>query len=222
MRWAWVILLASFGTFFVNYSIRIGAYSVLLPEMVQDLGINMTQAGMVRAAYFFTYILFAPLIGWLTDRIGARLVISFSCVFLGGGAFLMGQTTSLFTAILFHGVIGIGSAAMWTPILTLIQKWFGDMRRGLALGILSPSWALGYGLMGVVLPLIVKTYTLRTGWILLGISGLVLVVMNALFLRSDAKEIGLFPWGDTSESLQAHSLPHSSFRYRDILQGSHF
>jgi hypothetical protein len=49
IHWGWVVLGTSFITLFINYSIRIGAYSVLLPKMIQDLGINMTQAGMIRA-----------------------------------------------------------------------------------------------------------------------------------------------------------------------------
>ena len=76
VHWAWIVLGSCFITFFVNYSIRIGAYSVLLPEMIKDLGINMTQAGMIRSAYFLTYIFFSPFMGWLTDHIGGRFIIS--------------------------------------------------------------------------------------------------------------------------------------------------
>src|SRR4030042_5881358 len=91
IHWAWVVFGSSFATLFITYSIRIGAYSVLLPEMIKDLGINMTQAGLIRAAYIFAYILFSPLTGWLSDRIGGRFVISFFCLFLGLGAFMMGR-----------------------------------------------------------------------------------------------------------------------------------
>ncbi len=222
VHWGWVILGSSFITLFITYGIRIGAYSVLLPKMIQDLGINMTQAGVIRAAYFFAYILFSPLMGWLTDRIGGRFVISFFCLFLGIGTFLMGLASSLITAILFHGIVGMGAAAMWTPIVALIQKWFGSARRGLALGILSPSYALGFGLMGVILPLIVKAYSWRMGWALLGISGLVLVVVNALLLRSDPKEMGLLPWGETSQSIQSSLPPTPSFNFWDVFRERHF
>jgi sugar phosphate permease len=217
-----VVLGSSFATLFINYSIRIGAYSVLLPKMIQDLGINMTQAGVIRAAYFFAYILFSPMMGWLTDRIGGRFVISFFCLFLGTGTFLMGQASSLFTAILFYGIVGMGAAAMWTPIVALIQKWFGSARRGLSLGILSPSYALGFGLMGVILPLIAKTHSWRMGWVLLGISAFIMVVTNAFLLKSDPKEMGLLPWGETSNSIQPSPIPHSSFHYREVLRESHF
>jgi sugar phosphate permease len=190
--------------------------------MIRDLGINMTQAGLIRAAYIFAYILFSPLTGWLSDRIGGRFVISFFCLFLGIGAFLMGRASSLFSAILFHGITGAGAAAMWTPIVMLIQRWFGTTRRGLVLGILSPSYALGFGLMGLLLPLVVKAYSWRMGWFLLGISGLVLVAVNALLLRNDPKEIGLLPWGESSKSIPSSHPSPLSFSYREVLRGSHF
>jgi len=222
IHWGWVVLGSGFATLFVSYSIRIGAYSILLPKMIEDIGINMTQAGMIRASYIFTYVLFAPLMGWLTDRIGGRLVISFFCLFLGIGTFLMGQASSLFTAILFHGMVGVGASAMWVPIVALIQKWFGATRRGLALGILSPSYSLGFGLMGVVLPIIVNHYSWRMGWRLLGISGLLLIVMNFLLLRNDPKEMGLLPWGEKTKWVPSSLPPQTSFNYRDIFKELQF
>jgi sugar phosphate permease len=218
IHWGWVVLGTSFITLFINYSIRIGAYSVLLPKMIQDLGINMTQAGMIRAGYFLTYILFSPLTGWLTDRIGGRFVISFFCLFLGIGTLLMGQASSLITAILFHGIVGIGAAAVWTPVSALIQKWFGAAKRGLALGILSPSYALGFGLMGIILPTIVKNYSWRMGWYLLGASGLLLIAINFLFLRDDPEKLGLLPWGETAKSIPSLPPSKTTFNYWDIIK----
>jgi MFS family permease len=218
IHWGWVILGTSFITLFVNYSIRIGAYSVLLPKMIQDLGINMTQAGMIRAGYFLTYILFSPLTGWLMDRIGGRFVVSFFCLFLGVGTLLMGQAVNLTTAIFYHGIVGIGAAAVWTPISALVQKWFGGNKRGLALGILSPSYALGFGLMGIILPTIVKNYSWRMGWTLLGVSGLILIAINFLLLRDDPEKLGLLPWGETSSSISSPPLSKTSFNYWDIIR----
>ncbi len=218
IHWGWVVLGSSFITLFINYSIRIGAYSVLLPKMIQDLGINMTQAGLIRAGYFLTYILFSPLTGWLMDRVGGRFVISFFCLFLGIGTLLMGQASSLITAILFHGIVGIGAAAVWTPVSALIQKWFGATKRGLALGILSPSYALGFGLMGIILPTIVKNYSWRMGWYLLGASGLLLIAINFLFLRDDPEKLGLLPWGETAKSIPSPPPSKTTFNYWDIIK----
>jgi MFS family permease len=107
-----MVVTASFFTLFVNYSIRIGGYSVLLPKMVQDLSLSMTQAGFIRAAYFLTYVFFSPLMGWLTDRFGGRFVISFFCLFLGTGTFLLGKASNPMSAVLFNAIAGIGAAAI--------------------------------------------------------------------------------------------------------------
>lgn len=193
IHWGWVVLGTSFITLFITYSIRIGAYSVLLPEMIKDLHMTKAQAGLIKSAFAIAYLIFSPLTGWLTDHIGGRKVISFFCLFLGGGAFLMGIAENLTTASIFYGIVGIGAAAMWVPNLTLIQGWFGVRKRGLALGILSPSYGIGLGLMGLVLPLIVSKYNWRSGWFILGIAGLALILLNGLLLSDRPEKKVLLP-----------------------------
>ena len=195
IHWGWVVLGASFITLFINYSIRIGAYPILLPEMIKDLHMSKTQAGIIKSAFSITYLLFAPLMGWLTDRIGGRRVISFFCLLLGGGAFLMGEAETFTTASIFFSIVGIGSAAMWVPAAALIQRWFGVRKRGLALGILNASAGAGFGMMGLILPTIVMRNSWRYGWFSLGIAGMILLLLNWLLLRDKPEEIGLSPWG---------------------------
>lgn len=182
-HWAWVVLASSFITLFINYSIRIGAYSVLLPLMIEDLQINLTQAGLILTAYFFAYVLFSPLMGWLTDRFGGRWVICLFYLFLGTGTFLMGMASHLHTALLSYGRVEMGGAALWTPTVTLIQKWFETTRRGMALGILSPSYAIGLGCMGMILPWMIAYRSWRTARFLLGLSGWGLLILNGERLK---------------------------------------
>lgn len=202
IHWAWSIFAVSFLTLFVNYSIRDGTYSVLLPEMIRDLQMMKAQAGMIKSAFSLTYLLFSPIMGWLTDRIGGRKVISFFCLFLGGGAFLMGKANSFPSAAFFHCLIGIGAAAIWVPIAALIQNWFASRKRGLVLGILSVSSGIGFGLMGLILPVIVLEYHWRVGWSILGLFGFSLVFINGLLLRDQPEKMGLLPWGELDKSNQ--------------------
>ncbi len=192
----WIILTVGFITLLVAYGIRIGAYSVLLPEMIRDLHLTKAEAGMIKSAFGISYLIFSPLMGLLTDLIGARKVISFFCLFLGGGSFLMGYAESFIASSLFFFIVGLGASATWVPITTLIQRWFGEKKRGLALGILSPSYGIGFGMMGLILPLIVSRYSWRMGWQLLGILGLGLIVLNGFLMRDDPKIIGIYPWGE--------------------------
>lgn len=203
VHWAWVVLGSGFATLFITYSIRIGAYSVLLPEMIRDFQMTKAQAGMIKSAFSLTYLVFAPLMGGLTDRIGGRKVISFFCLFLGGGTFLMSRADGLTLSVIFYGIVGIGAAATWVPIVTLTQDWFGEKKRGLALGIVSSSYGIGFGFMGLILPLLVLQYHWRLGWSILGISGLLLTLINGMFLRDRPEKMGLSPWGELNEPIKS-------------------
>lgn len=60
------------------------------------------------------------------------------------------------------------------------------------------------------------------GWTLLGISGLVLIVMNLFLLRNDPKEMGLLPWGETTGSVSSSLPPNVPFNYWGIFQKAPF
>jgi len=196
IHWAWVILAISFANLFVNYSVRLG-YGVVLPEMIQSLGLTRTAGGSIYNAYLFTYILLTPLTGLLTDRFGARPVISACGIILSLGVLLMGTTRTLWTACLFYAVVGIGATGMWAPVITVVQRWFDSRRRGLALGIMSTGYGFGFAAMGAVFPWIVRHFDWRYAWYILGFAALAMVVVNSVLLRSDPESAGFHPWGRT-------------------------
>jgi sugar phosphate permease len=193
-HWAWVILGICFADLFINYSVRLG-YGIVLPEMIRTLGFSRTNAGTIFNAYLFVYITIAPLSGYLTDRLGARRVITACLLILGVGVLLMGTVQNLRTACLFFAITGLGATGLWAPVLTLAQRWFAHHRRGFALGIMSTGYGLGFATMGVVFPLIVERFNWRYAWFFLGAGALVMVLANAVFLRSDPENIGRQPWG---------------------------
>ncbi|MCU0590931.1 MAG: MFS transporter [Desulfobacterales bacterium] len=194
---AWVILGVCFIDLFINYAVRLG-YGVILPEMIQSLGFSRTQSGSIYNSYLLTYIAVAPFTGYLTDRVGARRVISACILIVGVGAALMGAVQNLLQACLFFGIAGLGSTGIWVPIITLIQRWFALPRKGMALGILSTGYGVGFAAMGVSFPWILSNFDWRFAWYVLGALGLLMVIPNALLLVSDPAERGLPAWGQNS------------------------
>jgi sugar phosphate permease len=158
--------------------------------------------------------------GWLTDRVGGRKVISFFCLFLGGGAFFMGKAQSLFGAATSYGIVGIGSAAMWVPSATLIQKWFGTKKRGFALGILNASSGMGFGVMGLLLPAIAINCSWRFGWSVLGIVALTLFIVNGLLLRDQPENMGLLPYGEKIKGTRDNSFTSKTVNRLKIFKQS--
>ncbi len=194
-HWAWVILAICFVDLFVNYSVRLG-YGVVLPEMILNLDFGRAAGGSIYNAYLFTYILVTPFTGYLTDRLGARRVITICLSILGIAVIFMGTADSLWSACLYFGLAGLGATGLWAPIITLVQRWFAFHRRGFALGILSSGFGLGFATIGAVFPWIVKHFDWRYAWFSLGAMAVGMVAINAVFLRSDPVVAGVRPWGE--------------------------
>jgi sugar phosphate permease len=189
-----MILGICFVNLFINYSVRLG-YGVVLPEMIRTLGFGRAAGGTVFNSYFFVYICIAPFAGYLTDRFGARRVITICLLILGTGVILMGTVKTLWMACFFFAITGLGATGLWAPVLTLLQRWFTHHRRGFAIGIMSTGYGLGFATMGAVFPWIVGRFSWRYAWFFLGAGALIMVVVNGFLLRSDPESAGLKPWG---------------------------
>lgn len=208
-HWAWVILGICFVDLFINYSVRLG-YGVILPEMIRTFGFGRAAGGSIYNSYLLTYIAVAPFAGHMTDRLGARRVITICLMILGFAVLLMGTVDTLWQACLFFGFAGLGASGLWAPVITLVQRWFAFHRRGLALGILSTGYGLGFAVMGVAFPWMVEHFSWRQAWVSLGGLALVMVAVNGIFLRSDPAGENLRPWGDTEDAEPRGNGPTST------------
>ncbi|MDD2673013.1 MAG: MFS transporter [Syntrophales bacterium] len=201
---AWIILIICFLDIFINFSIRLG-YGLSLPEMIREIGFSRSAAATIYNSYLLVYVAATPFAGYITDRFGARWVITSCAALLGAGTLLMGTVHDFGAACLFYALAGLGASGIWTPALTLIQRWFSPRRRGLALGILSAGYGLGFAMMGAVFPWIVENANWRYSWYALGSAALGMIILNGLILRSDPAETGRRPWGEESDPEQAFS-----------------
>ncbi len=220
IHWAWFILTAAFVTVFTAYSIRL-SYGILLPEMIGSLQITKAEAGLIASSFYLTYTLFSPLLGFLVDRVDNRKLLVLFCLILAAGTFLMGKPQSLLQACLFFAIVGVGSAAMWTPVTTLVQRWFGVKRRGAVLGVLSIGFAIGYGTMGLILPPLVARYDWRTCWFFLSGLAFALVPLNGILLKTRPEDMNLKPWGSEPDLVgegPSSKPTGGGTPYRDLLR----
>jgi len=219
LHWGWLILASCFLTVFTYFSIRM-SYSILMPEMILSLGISKTRAAIIASSFFVIYTALAPFMGYWVDRVNARRLIPFFNLIHGAGTLGMGMASSFIEACLFFAVAGGGSAAMYVPVMTLAQRWFGPRYRGMALGILSMSWTLGYALMGLILPPLVERFQWRTCWFLLSILAFGMAPLNYGLIRSRPQELGLRPWGETPSEKERRdsSDPGRRLHYKEILR----
>jgi MFS family permease len=177
------VLVACFFTVLAAFSIRY-SYGTLLPEMLPALSITKAEAGIIYSSYFIAYTVLSPILGIMSDRFDMRIILAVFMAVMGIGTFLMQYPTSMIQASLFFTIAGIGCSACWAPVVTLAQRWISAKRRGLGLSLIDAGSSLGIIVAGTLIPLVVASSGWQKGWMVLGVMGLLLSLVNYVFIRS--------------------------------------
>jgi OFA family oxalate/formate antiporter-like MFS transporter len=177
------VIVAGFSTVFVAFGVRY-SYGLLLPEMISDLAISKTGAGVIYSSYFLAYTVCSPLLGLLADRFDARAILTVFVAILGTGAYLMSLSTTVVQASFFFALAGIGHSACWVPVVTVVLRWVSEKRRGIVLSIVDLGSATSIAFWSAVIPLIIEAYRWRTVWVSLGLAAFLAAGMNFFLIRS--------------------------------------
>jgi multidrug resistance protein len=124
------------------------------PLVQKEFHANDAQMGLLTSAFFFTYMIAAPLTGWLGDRFPRRPLIVAGTL-LWSIATLFTATVHSYDTLLFrHAIVGIGEATFSIYAPALLADFYPEIDRNRVLSIfyvtIPVGAALGY-LMGGVL-----------------------------------------------------------------------
>lgn len=186
------VIVAAFFTIALAYSIRYG-YGMLLPGMVETLGISKTEAGLISSAYFCAYTAFSPLLGVLSDRVSGRLLLTVFCGLLSTATVCMAYVDTVLQAAMVFAMAGIGHAACWAPVVALVQKWVQDRWRGTALSVATMGSSIGIGAWSLWLPVVLDQSDYREGWMQMGLFGFFVTALNMVLVRNPP------PWIEEAE-----------------------
>lgn len=177
------IIVAAFFTISIAYSVRYG-YGMLLPGMVGTMGISKAEAGVISSAYFCAYTAFSPILGALSDRVSARLLLTVFTGVLASATFAMAFVDTVESAAVVFALAGVGHAACWAPVVALVQKWVPDRRRGAALAVASTGSGIGIAVWSLWLPVVIGEASYREGWIQMGLFGFFVAALNMVLVNN--------------------------------------
>jgi MFS family permease len=157
--YGWVVAWTAFGVLSITYGIQF-SFGVLLPSIVEDLGVSRTAASLCFSVYVFVYSALSSVSGSVTDRRGPRIVLVAGAVLLGTGYLLSALSQQLWQLMVALGFIaGMGMSASFVPCNATVVRWF-VRRRGQALSV-STS---GGSFAAVVIPLVMGSLVEQVSW----------------------------------------------------------
>ena len=165
----------------VNYLDR-GTLAVANASIRADLGLSLSQMGVLLSAFSWSYALCQLPIGALVDRIGPRRLLGLGLIVWSLAQAAGGLVSTFGWFILARIALGVGEAPQFPSAARVVSNWFPLRARGTPTGIFNSASPLGTALAPLLLSILVVSFHWRWAFIVTGALGLaVAAVWFALY-----------------------------------------
>jgi MFS family permease len=161
-----------------------------VPLFEADFSIGRGQAAFIFSCSQVMAFVMGPFAGSLAEKFGPRAVVGGGLLTLAVGLLGAAEARSYGEFLVSYGMaVGIGSGAIYVPLLGIIQRWF-YRRRGLASGLATSGVSVGT----LTFPIVYASAADAFGWRSLYLGFAMLCFSIGLFavcvLAADPKERG--------------------------------
>lgn len=163
------------------YFFALGIITPLLPRYVEGpLGQGSVQVGIAIGTFALTAVLLRPFVGKLSDQQGRRPLVMFGGTLVGISIACYGVSSSLPLLIALRVLSGVGEAAFYVGVASVVNDIAPDDRRGEALSYFSLALFGGLAVGPIVGEAIHGAVGFTTAWLVAGGSALVAGALGIL------------------------------------------
>jgi MFS family permease len=166
----------------INYVDR-GTISTAAPLIESEFHLSPVQMGLLFSAFFCTYVLSQPVMGWLVDHIGAARVLAAGFTLWSVATFLAGLTAGITGLVALRLVMGVGESVCYPSGFALISQRVADRERARATAIMQLGSVIGPALGTYVGVLVMVRYGWRAMFMALGLTSLLWLIPWSRQLR---------------------------------------
>lgn len=179
-RW-WLLAVCWFG--FTLTSVDRSAWGPSSLFVSEDFGVPLASLGVFATAYYAGYVFSNAAGGFLTDKVGGRLLIAISLV--GAGIFMIafGSTKSSLVGIAVQGIVGLFAGAEYGAGVKLLASWFRPRELGKVMGIYTSATAVGVLVANTLVPRLINAFDWTTSYHSFGIVSVLAGVLCYVLLR---------------------------------------
>jgi MFS family permease len=174
-------------------------FSVFFVALIDHFHWGRAEAAGAQSIAMMVYMIMAPIIGTLVDRIGPRKVIVPGILLTGLGFLLCTQIQTLFQFYLFFGIIvGMGVTCLSiAPFTVILAHWF-ERKRGTANGLAGVGIGLGILILVPLVQYLISSHGWQFAFFIFSLLIIAIPLpLNAILLRHRPQEMGLLIDGDS-------------------------
>jgi MFS family permease len=180
---AWFIWFLAVVFVVFLFSVQTG-YAIVNPNVQGDVGLTVTQVGVIAATYTWVFALFQFYGGALLDQLGSRKVLPISIALVTAGVFLFANAKSFEMLLLSQVVLAIGSCTGFVGAGYIGGQWFGMAKFSFMFGMVQVAAAATSAVSQNGIEAALKHVDWRELFNYVGIFGVALFVAGAIFIRN--------------------------------------
>jgi len=191
----WIVLLGSL-IIAVGSGILYHGFTVFFLPLKRDLAVSSAAIALLYGAARLEGGAEGPLVGYLIDRFGPRLLIISGTALAGVGLILLSLVQSFMGFFFIYiFIVSLGfNAGFFHPVYAAINNWF-IRHRGKGFAISGAASSIGGMIMAPFLSYLILDYGWRTGAIIAGLLILVVALPAGIPIYRDPETLGLLPDG---------------------------
>lgn len=182
---AWGVWLIAV-TFVVYYFSFQTGYSIVNYNVQQDVGLSISQVGLIAAAYTWVFAIFQFLSGPLLDRLGARKVLLPAITLVTIGIFIFARAESFGMLLVSQVFIALGACTGFVGAGYVGGTWFGWAKFSLMFGLVQFAASLFSAVNQNLLSWALTTWPWRELFGYVAIFGVILFLVALFRLRDPA------------------------------------
>ena len=172
----WVVVFAA-SLAVVCYIDRV-AIAQAAPLIATEFKLTPVEMGHVLAAFSWSYTVFEVPAGWLGDRLGSKLALTWLVIFWSAFTAATAGVRNFLSLAAARFLFGAGEAGCFPNIAKTFTAWLPPREQARAQGIIWMCARLGGALAPAFVVLMLRFFSWRMAFLALGITG---VVWSGLF-----------------------------------------
>ena len=193
--YGWVVVAVLMSMFALSSGSRY-TFGVVFKTLTEQFGWERSALSAVASLSLILVSAFQILGGWLSDRFGARLVLTVGFAISAAVLLAMSMVSALWQVYVIYGVLGALGFALVSPVSStaLVNNWFHSRARGMALSLTTAGAAVGQ----LAVTPIAAYLLVNNGWqsayraeaIFMGLLVFPLVVLLLRNAPAESKDVG--------------------------------
>lgn len=188
--WRINILLTTYVGYAVFYFTR-KSFNFVMPSMLDDLGLQPADVGMLGTAFYLTYGASKFLSGILSDKANPRYFMGLGLIATGIINIFFGLASSLFVLMTLWILNAFFQGWGWPPCSRLLTTWFSRGERGLWWSLWNTSHNLGAALIPLLAGVLATHWGWRYGMVVPGMLAVVIGLVLCWRVRDRPRSLGL-------------------------------